>query len=252
MNFTSLDDALSKNFIKSLPHLTRLDLSANEIKLVELVLSFTRNGNQFYMNYADIAEYLHLGDTKNKAKSVGNIVLKTKAKGYLITDTTHNFNGKNGGSSANLKVDEVFLERQLHAFFNPVVAMVAGERINPLAEANPAEVSVAPYLEINPPKSSLEKFQRFENQNDNCVVDYNELESSSDKNKDVADDNNPMNYKSIVTVPEFEAMLKRLIRKDSMSSKKSAIQYMIDNKYGWGIDEMKQAFEALILTNLEE
>lgn len=103
MNFTSLDESLHKGFIKSLPHLTRLDLNANEIKLIELVLSFTRHGNQFYMNYADIAEYLHLGDTKNKAKSVGNIVLRVKAKGYIITDTSYNFNGKNGVHRPTLK-----------------------------------------------------------------------------------------------------------------------------------------------------
>lgn len=252
MNFTSLDDALSKNFIKSLPHLTRLDLSANEIKLVELVLSFTRNGNQFYMNYADIAEYLHLGDTKNKAKSVGNIVLKTKAKGYLITDTTHNFNGKNGGSSANLKVDEVFLEKQLHAFFNPVVSLVAEKRINPSGEAKPAKASVVPRLKTSLEKSPSDKPKGVENRDENCGVDYDELVSSSDKSKKVTDNTNAMSYKSIVTLPEFEAMLKRLIRKDTMSSKKSAIQYMIDNKNGWEIDEMKQAFEALILTNLIE
>lgn len=249
MNFTSLDDALSKNFIKSLPHLTRLNLNANEIKLIELVLSFTRNGNQFYMNYADIAAYLHLGDTKNKAKSVGNIVLNTKAKGYVITDTTHNFNGKNGGSSANLKVDEVFLERQLNAFFNPAAATVAEEHISSLEEAKPIETSVVLNPEITPEKSLSEKLEGFENQDGNCVVNYDELEPSSDKHNTVSVDSDAMSYKCIETLHGFEAMLKRLIRKDTMSSKKSAIQYMIDNKNSWDIDEMKQAFEALILTN---
>ena len=246
MNFTSLDDALSKNFIKSLPHLTRLDLNANEIKLIELVLSFTRNGNQFYMNYTDIAEYLHLGDTKNKAKSVGNIVLNTKTKGYIITDTTHNFNGKNGGSSANLKVNEVFLERQLHAFFNPVVEHATEDHIGRIQEAEPDEANVVPNFEINPAKSLIEELEELEN-HDFLVDCRDEVESSFEKQDAVTNDADVMSYKSNQTLDEFEAMLKRLMRKDTMSGKKSAIQYMIDNEKGWNIDEMKKVFEALVL-----
>lgn len=248
MNFTSLDDVLSKNFIKSLPHLTRLDLNANEIKLIELVLSFTRKGNQFYMNYADIAEYLHLGDTKTKAKTVGNIVLSVKAKGYIITDTTHNFNGKNGGSSANLKVDEIFLERQLHAFFNPLIEAVAEGQISLISEADTVEVAAASSPKVSTAKSSVDELAELDNQDETCIG-YSVLEPAYESPEIIVNDADAMSYKNIETIPKFETMLKRLIRKSSMSSKKSAIQYMIDNQHGWDIDKMKKAFEALVLTN---
>src|SRR5690606_3343118 len=63
---------------------------------------------------------LALGDTKTKAKSVGNIIAKLRKKGYITTVTSHNFNGKNGGSSTTITVNETFLEAQLHAAFNAV------------------------------------------------------------------------------------------------------------------------------------
>jgi len=248
MNFISLDHALSNNFIKSLPHLTRLNLNANEIKLIELVLSFTRKGNQFYMNYADIAEYLHLGDTKTKAKSVGNIVLSLKTKGYIITDTTHNFNGKNGGSSANLKVDEAFLERQLAAFFNPLIEAVTEDQISLKAEANTVEVAVAPNPVLSAAKTFIDELSELDNHGE-TVIEYDGLEPAYENPETIVNDNDAISYKNIETLPKFETMLKRLMRKNSMRSKKSAIQFMIDNKNGWDIDKMKQAFEALVLTN---
>ena len=116
MEFISLNDAFATNFIKSLPQLTRLDLTANEIKLIELVLSYTRNGQNFYMNHTTLADYLVLGQTKTKAKSVGNIVSKLRKKGYIEAVTSHNFNGKNGGSSTTITVNETFLEVQLNGF----------------------------------------------------------------------------------------------------------------------------------------
>lgn len=249
MNFTSLNDALSKNFIKSLPHLTRLDLSANEIKLIELILSFTEKGNVFYMNYSNIAEYLHLGNTKNKSKSVGNIVAKLKSKGYIISKTTHNFNGKNGGSSSNLKVDETFLEGQLHAFFNPVKSTPPEGDIRPVEETQTIEAEVILHSEINPAKSFTEELEESENQGEK-IVHYDELEPVISEPESIADDADIMGYQNIETVSEFVAMLRRLMRKDSMNGKKSAIQYMIDNSKVWTIDEMIQAFDPLVLKPL--
>jgi len=249
MNFTSLDDALSKNFIKSLPHLTRLDLSANEIKLIELILSFTEKGNQFYMSYSNIAEYLHLGNTKNKAKSVGNIVAKAKSKGYITSQTTHNFNGKNGGSSANLKVDKIFLETQIHVSFNPVISTAPESQTSPLSESKVDEVAIAPVTEMNPAKSFMEELEELDKQDDR-IVNYKELEPVVGKPESVSDDPDIKSYMNIETVAEFVAMLKRLIRKDSMIGKKSSLQYMIDNPYNWNIEKMKEAFEPLVLKSI--
>lgn len=120
IEFTSLNNSFSNNFIKSLPHLTRLDLTANEKLVVELVLSFTHKGLDFYMNHATIAEYLALGNTKTKTKSAGNFISKLRKKGYIETVTTHNYNGNNGGLSTTITVNETFLEAQFHAVFTPI------------------------------------------------------------------------------------------------------------------------------------
>jgi len=249
MNFTSLDDALSKSFIKSLPHLTRLDLSANEIKLIELVLSFTEKGNEFYMNYSNIADYLHLGNTKNKAKSVGNIVAKAKAKGYITSETTHNFNGKNGGSSANLKVNKILLETQIHKAFNRDTETTTKGKISRLQAATTGVCHKMPIREFNPAKSFIEELKELDKQVDS-ISKYDKLESVVDKPNSVSDDKDVQNYMDIETLREFEAMLKRLIRKESMKGKKSAIQYMIENSEGWDIREIKEAFESLVLRPL--
>ena len=246
MNFTSLDDALSKNFIKSLPHLTRLDLSANEIKLIELVLSFTEKGNEFYMNYSNIANYLYLSNTKNKAKSVGNIVAKAKAKGYIVSEITHNFNGKNGGSSANLKVNKILLETQIHKAFNPVNETTPKGKISRLQAPTTEECYKMPNCELNPAKSFIQELEELDEQVDN-ISKYDKLKSVVDKPYSVSDDKDVQNYMDIETLGEFEAMLKRLIRKESMKGKKSAIQYMIENSEGWDIREIKEAFEPLVL-----
>jgi len=249
MNFTSLDDALSKSFIKSLPHLTRLDLSANEIKLIELVLSFTEKGNEFYMNYSNIANYLHLGNTKNKAKSVSNIVAKAKAKGYITSETTHNFNGKNGGSSANLKVNKIFLETQIHEAFNPNSETTTKDQISRLKATTTEEADKIPNRELNSVKSFIEELQKLDEQVDN-IIKYDKLEPLVEKPNSVSDDKDVQSYMNIKTLGEFEVMLKRLIRKESMTGKKSAIQYLIDNSEGWDIRELKKAFEALVLKPL--
>lgn len=118
MKFTSLQDAY-KNYIQSFPEFTHLDLTANEIKLIELILSYTRRDLNFYMNYSDIADYLVVSKGKNKAKVIEKIVRSLTTKGYIIKDTKHNYNGKQGGSSTTMQIDESFLEEQLHRAFNP-------------------------------------------------------------------------------------------------------------------------------------
>lgn len=144
MEFKSLNDAFTNNFIKSLPHLTRLNLTANEKLIIELVLSFKREGLDFYMNHSTITEYLVVGNTKTKAKSVGNIIAKLRKKGYIETVTTHNYNGKNGGSSTTITVNETYLEAQLNAVFNP----------EPKVAENPPKA--APVLTLEPIKMQLQ------------------------------------------------------------------------------------------------
>ncbi|KGO78608.1 hypothetical protein Q763_17635 [Flavobacterium beibuense F44-8] len=118
MKFTSLQDAY-KNYIQSFPEFTHLDLTANEIKLIELILSYTRRSLNFYMNYSDIADYLVVKKGKAKAKVVEKIIRGLGTKGYIIKETKHNYNGKQGGSSTTISVNETFLEEQLHRAFNP-------------------------------------------------------------------------------------------------------------------------------------
>lgn len=190
-----------------------------------------------------------MGNTKSKAKSVGNIVAKVKAKGYITSETTHNFNGKNGGSSTNLKVNKVFLESQIHKVFNPIMAHPSGVQINPLQEPKTEETMIVPELEISPAKSLKQELEELDKKGDQ-IVNYNEQQLKLGNIQLITDDPDVKSYKSINTISEFVAMLKRLMRKDSMTSKKSSIQHMIDNPRGWNIDQMKEAFEASVLTHL--
>lgn len=125
--------------------------------------------------------------------------------------------------------------------------MVPQDQISPLEETKTSEANVVPELETNPAKSFMNELQELDNQDD-CVFYYDELEPDFGKPETIADDADVMGYQSIEALPEFVAMLERLMHKDSMSGKKSAIQYMIDNPRGWSIDEMIKAFEALVLT----
>ncbi|MFT3793289.1 hypothetical protein [Flavobacterium sp.] len=267
MEFKSLNDAFANSFIKSLPHLTRLDLTANEIKIIELVLSYTRNGQDFYMNHKTLADYLVLGNTKSKAKSVGNIIAKLRKKCYIETVTTHNYNGKNGGSSTTITVNETFLEAQFNAVFNPVEVLDQNTPqalpvldlepiITQLPNATPSGSTNAETL----PSNSRDKVQtaaefvaELEAMDDEpsnipdlpCLANWDSLDEVEDEAKLEVED---FGYNEIETASEFKALLYRLLRLDGMDSKRSALLHLIDNKSNYDLGKLKGAFEALILT----
>ena len=108
---------------------------------------------------------------------------------------------------------------------------------------------IVPELEISPAKSLKQELEELDKKGDQ-IVNYNEQQLKLGNIQLITDDPDVKSYKSINTISEFVAMLKRLMRKDSMTSKKSSIQHMIDNPRGWNIDQMKEAFEASVLTHL--
>ena len=224
MEFTSLKQMYNNN-IQSFPELTHLDLSANQIKLIELVLSYTRKGKNFYMNHTAIADRLVIKKTDNRAKTVGNIIGQLKKKGYITTIQTFNYNGKNGGSSVTLTVDEVYLEQQLRAAFNSVEVLDQNTpqappvfKLQPvkiqLPNANPSSSAVTESLQSNSenPKQTAAQFAAELDAMEDEPRDIPELpwlakhETFEDESepKEVIDD---FGYKEIKTESEFKALL---------------------------------------------
>jgi len=259
MEFKSLSDALSNNFIKSLPHLTRLDLTGNEIKIIELVLSFTQNGLNFYMNHAAIADYLVLKDTKTKAKSVGNIIGCLKRKGYISSTQSFNFNGKNGGSSATIIVNEAFLEAHLHAAFNPVSPLTDNPpQTVPVLDSEPTNLQ-----EKNPTPSASADAQTSSSKIQTAAEFVAELEAMDDAPQEIpnlpwvvkSDDTDDAElikqedygYMEFETIEGFQSLLKGLIGFDVFYHKRGMLQHMIDNTSGWSLEELKEAFGEVIL-----
>ncbi len=241
MKFTSLNQMYEK-YIQSFPELTHLDLTANQIKLIELVLSYTRTGNSFYMNYIDIADHLVIGKTDNRTKIVGNIVSQLKNKGYITTDNTPNFNGKNGGSSTTITVNEVYLEQMLLAAFSvqsPVVEINQIESNESIEK--PQMIVTKPFIE------ELEESESEESRPiPRLTYSWNDDDSDDD---DLGDGD--FGYMEIETVEEFNLLLKRLLRESHMENKKSPLLYLLDNKQEYDLNKLKQAFEALILKTIQ-
>lgn len=143
MNFKSLNESQNRGFIKSLPILKQLDLTANEIFLIELALHYQRLGTGLYMNYKNIANYLVIDRTKpNFVKVVGNITNSLKKKGYILKNNSSNYNGYNGGSSTQIIVDEEFIEFKLREAFSKNALEL--ETSNPI-EATADEVEDATF-----------------------------------------------------------------------------------------------------------
>ncbi|GEM_PF-3868494 len=260
MEFKSLNDVFSNNFIKSLPHLTRLDLTANEIKIIELVLSFTHKGLDFYMNHATIADYLVLKETKTKAKSVGNIIAKLRKKGYIETVTTHNYNGKNGGSSTIITVNEAYLEEQLHAVFSSIevldqntpqaLSTLELEQVKmQLPNATPsgsADAVSFPYNYETKRQTAAEFVAELD-----CMVDEPRPVLNLPSLKDFEDpddgEQEDFGYMEFETLEGFKSLLQALIGLDQMYLKRGTLQQLIDNRLGWDLDRMKEAFASTIL-----
>lgn len=228
MEFKSLNDAFNYNYIKSLPHLTWLDLTANEKLLIELVLSFTHKGLLFYMNHSTIADYLVLKDTKTKAKIVGNIISELQKKGYLTKEQTFNYNGKKGGSSVTLLVDEVYLEERLHAVFNPTL-----QSTEIVTQTN--EDFLAELEEMDEPKiiPDLPYLVKLDSTDESYKMDIEGVD---------------FNYMEFETTEGFKDLLRGLMGVKALNGKIGTLQMMIDNKMNWDLNTMKEAFAQVILS----
>lgn len=269
MQFISLEHAFSQDFIKSLPHLTWLKLTANEKLIIELVLSFKRKGLDFYMNHAAIAEYLVLSNTKTKAKSVGNIIGRLKKKGYIETVTTHNYNGKNGGSSTTIAINDAFLEAQLHAVFNPVeelhqntmqaIPVLAFEQNNlhgqnlTLSTATAVEIQMADKTHEVESDEDFIAFMQTDSDEPRAIPDLSRL-AKSDNVVDEMEDEDREELNELAAVADgindlamFKFFLQELLSRRFMTSRKERLQWIIENQNGYGLEKMKGAFEALIL-----
>jgi hypothetical protein len=109
------------NYIKSYPILKKLFKAQLNISIIELILSYTSNGLEFYMNYKNIAEIL-----STKEQSIRNTIKSLSQQGYLITDNVKKYNNKSGvgGSSTKIVVD---LDKIITDIDNPITKAVKKE-----------------------------------------------------------------------------------------------------------------------------
>ena len=91
----------SFEFIKSYPILNKINgIRLNDIRLLELVLSYQENDKEFYMGYDNIGKILSLG-----TQTVKDIVCRLNKSGVITSTNSKNYNGTNGGSSSTLYVN---------------------------------------------------------------------------------------------------------------------------------------------------
>lgn len=221
------------------------------------------------MNHATIAEYLALGDTKTKAKSVGNIIAKLRKKGYIETVTTHNYNGKNGGSSTTIIVNEMFFEAQLYAAFNSIEELHPNTpQVTPVLELEPIKMqletatpSTSPSAESLPVKTESKfesdedfiAFMQAESDEPRAIPDLPCLAKSDNIFNEIRDEDREELERlaevsdSIDNLETFKYFLQELLNRRLMTSKKEKLQWIIDNQNSYDLEKMKGAFDALIL-----
>ena len=91
-------------FIKSYPILRKTKMTPTEVSIVELILSYQDNGQQFFMNYSDISDILNVGKQTIKDK-----ISDLRKKGYINTNHTKNYKNGKGGSTTTIIVDIDFI-----------------------------------------------------------------------------------------------------------------------------------------------
>jgi len=99
------------NFVKSYNSLKYLNTSVTGTRLIELILSYQTNNQEFFMKYNDIGEYLSCS-----SRGVSNLVLKLRKLGYITTYTKKNYNPKTklGGSSTIISVNEKYVTDEIN------------------------------------------------------------------------------------------------------------------------------------------
>ncbi len=213
------------------------------------------------MNHTQLADYLFLGDTKTKAKSVGNIITKLTEKNYLTKNQTHNFNGKNGGSSVTITVNEIFLEQQLHKVFNGVAILDHNTtQATPVVELAPKVVtnSITTLSNISSEVNAPTNTKKVKQSNDDFLAELEAMEDepapilnlpalATLEDEELKDEVEDYGYMEIESLDAFKNMLQHLKGKKKMMGKLSTIDYMIDNEMNYDLEKMKGAFEVLVL-----
>ena len=104
-----------EKFVQAYKVLRTLPLTLTEICFIELVISYQRNDQEFYMSQKDIASYLKLkGDS-----SVRNLTNKLQKEGYITKKQTFNGTIENDefigrGSNSVVTVNLDFLNNKLY------------------------------------------------------------------------------------------------------------------------------------------
>lgn len=88
-------------FIKSYPMLNLIDITPSEKSFIELVLSYQNNGQEFFMEFSEIANILGV-----KKQSVSNLVKSLKSLEYINAKNSSRYKGKFIGSTTFITVNE--------------------------------------------------------------------------------------------------------------------------------------------------
>lgn len=160
-------------FIKSYPILDRLKLSKLQTRIIELVLSYQTNNNEFYMSYNNIAEILSC-----KRQSIKDTIIKLKKLGYISTVNSSNYNGTKGGSSTTITVNLDFIVNKITNKEVIETVEVAEEPSNEVIEDNDTNT---PDSDFNP----LEALKPFYNGDSERVMDY--IKSTARSSYDLED-----------------------------------------------------------------
>jgi hypothetical protein len=101
-------EKLGIGYIKSYPILKQLPITPIQIEILQLVLSYQSNNQDFHMGYDKIAQIL--SSTTNSITKNISILNKNN---YIQTNHTSNYNGKDGGSSTSIKVNMDYIIKLL-------------------------------------------------------------------------------------------------------------------------------------------
>jgi hypothetical protein len=88
-------------FIKSYPMLNLINITPSEKSFIELVLSYQNNGQEFYMEFAEIANILSIAK-----QSVSNLVKSLKSLEYINAKNSSRYKDKFIGSTTFITVNE--------------------------------------------------------------------------------------------------------------------------------------------------
>lgn len=102
------------NFVKAYKELRQLPLTLSEINLIEFILSYTTNGQDFWASDKIISDYLKMAEQSSK-----NMVNKLTKIGYLLTDTTSNQGKGYGGKTRHIKINLNYINEVLNCSSKP-------------------------------------------------------------------------------------------------------------------------------------